>query len=450
MARRASYSAVSRTPPWLEPILGDGSPPKKLFAWGPDNVSGGFDYSPGSTDDRRIYILGVGNLGRLFASLLHRCPEPSPITLVVHRKDALSDWTSSNGIEILRSGVLEANKNFNIEWWTDKPPEHGRIREVADGGKLRNLVISTKAGAALEQVDRIRGYLDDQSTIAFVQNGMSKMWPPHGLTYVNHRYSVGSSSQLHVHGSSATQEHKPLSGAPSFLSCVTTHGVTSQGPFKSLHASQGNVHFGPVLVNSSWGGTNHLAHQLATAPQLNTTLVSREDLWVLQLEKLVVNAVINPLTAILRCKNGELFSAENEACKKIIDRLLREASAVLQALVRHQSTSAILGTSSSDSVVATIKSLETRFTQDQLRSMLYAVGHKVRENTSSMLQDVNAGKPTEVRDFNGWIVDTAAFLGPGLEVPANQRLIDLVEGGASMSASELQAHLCDTTSHDST
>ncbi|KAH7308176.1 ketopantoate reductase PanE/ApbA C terminal-domain-containing protein [Stachybotrys elegans] len=433
MAERASYSTVSRTPPWLEPILHDHSPPRKLFAWRPDNVASGFNHPPSRADDRRIYILGAGNLGRLFASLLQKHPEPSPVTLVVHRKDALSDWISSNGIEILRSGVLDANKNFDIEWWTDKPPEQGPVREVADGGKLRNLIIATKAGNALEQVDRARGYLDRNSTIAFVQNGMSKMWPPHGLTFVDHRY--------------------PSNGAPSFLACVTTHGVTSQGPFKSLHASQGNVRFGPVLVNSaSWDSANHLTRQLSTTPQLDATLVSRQDLWVLQLEKLVVNSIINPLTAILRCKNGELFTTENEAARKIMDLLLQEASGVLQALVWHESTSEALGLTPeqettmdeapSGGATSVRESLWARFTVEQLRDMLYAVGYKVRDNTSSMLQDVNAGRSTEIRDFNGWLVETAAFVDPQLGVSANRKLIDLVERGASMNAAELQAHLC--------
>jgi 2-dehydropantoate 2-reductase len=63
--------------------------------------------------------------------------------------------------------------------------------------------------------------------------------------------------------------------------------------------------------------------------------------------------------------------------------------------------------------------------------MLHDVGFKVRHNTSSMLQDVLAGKKTEIRDFNGWLVDTASWLDERLDVSGHKKLIELVETGVS-------------------
>lgn len=418
----------SQRPLWLESALQDETSPSKLYAWNSSNLGLRNSRESNAANDlnHRIFILGIGNLGRLFASSLVQSPDRPPITLVVHRRELLEQWEISRGIEILRSGVLEANKDFDIEWWTDSRPDIGPIREISDGRKLRNLIITTKASAALPQVDRLRAYLDQTSTIAFVQNGMSKLWPPHGATYVSHRFAVGK--------------------APNFLACVTTHGVTSQGQFKSFHASQADVAIGTVLPNQfSTEGANYVIRQVVSAPQLDGKHVSRTELWILQLEKLVVNSIINPLTAILGCKNGDLFTGSDGVLAKIIDQLLFEASQLLQLLVAHESSSEIIGSSpanhdSQTPLDTSPQGMRDRFSQVRLKEMVYHVGHKVRENTSSMLQDVRASRSTEIRDFNGWLAETAAFLDPSLDITGHGALIDLVEAGKTLSVDQLGTH----------
>ncbi|KAH7140628.1 ketopantoate reductase PanE/ApbA C terminal-domain-containing protein [Dactylonectria macrodidyma] len=418
----------AQRPQWLESVFRESHPPPKLFAWSASNLSLVGEWKPCVADDldRRIFILGIGNLGRLFASCLAQAPDSPPITLVVHRKELLTQWDASQGIEILRSGVLEKNKNFNIEWWTDSPPDHGVVREVADGMKLKNLLVTTKATAALPQVDRLRGYLDHNSTVVFAQNGMSKLWPPHGHTYTSYRYSAGD--------------------VPNFLACVTTHGVTSQGPFKSLHASQADVAIGTVLPNqSSSEAAGYFVNQILEAPRLNGRPVSRAEFWILQLEKLVVNSVINPLTAILGCKNGALFTGSDEVLAGVIDQLVGEASQVLQLLVNHESSAEIIrdvpaSQYPESSLDLSPQSLCDRFSQPRLKDMVYRVGDKVRENTSSMRQDFRTGRSTEIRDFNGWLVETAAFLDPSLDLTGHSALVDLVEAGNILPVDRLGSH----------
>ncbi|KAK7431814.1 2-dehydropantoate 2-reductase (Ketopantoate reductase) (KPA reductase) (KPR) [Neonectria magnoliae] len=415
-------------PLWLESVFEDSNPPPKLFAWSPSNLGLQSERAPNVSDlDRRIFVLGVGNLGRLFASCLAQAPEAPPITLVVHRKELLTQWHTGQGIEILRSGVLEKNKNFDIEWWTDSQPDHGLVREVTDGMKLRNLIMTTKASAALPQVDRLRGYLDGGSTILFAQNGMSKLWPPHGPAYTSHRYAAGD--------------------APNFLACVTTHGVTSLGPFKSQHASLMDVAVGTVLPNkSSSEVADYLVRQIVQAPYLDGRAVSRAEFWVIQLEKLVLNSILNPLTAILGCKNGGLFTESEGPLADVITQLLSEASQVVQLLVGHESSAGIIGDKPAAARDAEApldispQGLCERFSERRLKEMVYRVGHKVRNNTSSMLQDVRTGRSTEIRDFNGWLVETAGFLDPGLDVTGHRRLVALVEAGRTLQVDQLASH----------
>ncbi|KAF5000699.1 hypothetical protein FGRMN_1540 [Fusarium graminum] len=420
----------SLRPSWLEVCCNDVRPTPTLFAWNPLNIAS-FDGSDTSTSrassdsDKRIYVLGVGNLGRLFASSLAQAPDKPPVTLVVHRKELLEQWIQGQGIEIMRKGKLERNKDFDIEWWTETEPDLGPVREVAEGGRLKNLIITTKASAALPQVDRVRGYLDRNSTVMFAQNGMSKLWPPHGPAYVSHRYHS--------------------SHEPNFLACVTTHGVTSQGTFKSLHASLADAVVGPVLPNSlSVERTTFLVKQLLEAPHLSARSASRGELWILQLEKLAINSVINPLTAILDCKNGLLFADTNGVLAQVIDQIIGETSRVLQLLVAQESSVDIIGqqegqlpAQSETTIDFSPQNLHERFSHSQLKNMIYQVGHKVGENTSSMLQDVRAGRSTEIRDFNGWLVEMAAFLDPELEVTGHRILIELVEAGRTLDVDQI-------------
>lgn len=421
-------------PPWLSALLDDSSPPSKIYAWTPANLRQSQSQTsqskiPSISDiEKRVYILGIGNLGRMYANYLAAGPNAPPITLVVHRKELLSQWIESKGIEIVhKDGSVLCNKNFDIEFWTESPPEEGSgpVREVADGGKIHNLFITTKASAALPQVDRLRRYLDGRSTVSFAQNGVSKLWPPHGPAYMAARYPDGN-------GFNATV-------------CVTNHGLYSEGPFKSVFASPADAYVGPVLLQHDppAPSVSYLTDKIVSTKSLEATSYSSLDVWILQLEKLVVNTSINPLSAIVRCKTGVLFEEADGPAIKVMDRMLVETSTIFQALVNHESTVSILksnSSSSGNSVEETRQQLSERFSVPRLREMLHRVAQRVKDNKSSMFQDVQAGKMTEIRDFNGWMVDMAQFLGQGLGVTTHEKCIDLVERGVVMTKKELGEH----------
>ncbi|KZL77153.1 2-dehydropantoate 2-reductase [Colletotrichum tofieldiae] len=402
---------------WNLSNLEDRRPPSSSPASRPDELT---SYCSQDNLHQRVYILGVGNLGVLFASSLASLPEPPPITLVLHRKDHLLSWREQPGIEITRRGSVHKYLDFDVELWSEEPPSTGLRREVAEGQGIHNLIVATKASQAIQEVDRVRRYLNDNSTIAFAQNGMCKLWPPYGKMYAKSRY-LGASH-------------------PNWLACVTTHGVTSLGRFKSVHASEADLKIGPVLLNRFPGKASYLSEMLSRAPNLHGQTVTQDELWVLQLEKLIVNSIINPLTAILRCKNGELFLDKKGVLAELIKVLLLEASNVLQVLINDRSTNAILQPTPGEATLSTKgeldskhlhqrRDLSNRFSQSQLMEMLYTVGHKVRENTSSMLQDVRAGKQTEIDEFNGWLVETAGYLNDDLDVTHHRILVDLVHNG---------------------
>ncbi len=415
---------------WLQELPQNTAEPANLYAWTPANLSGPSPemIEPSKREmervdelERRIYVLGVGNLGRLFASSLARQANPPPITLLVHRKELLEHWMANPGIEITRLGKTEKITEFDIEWWTDQEPPTGPVREPAYGSRIANLVVSTKAPDCMPQVDKLRRYLNSTSTVVFVQNGMCKLWPPLGNSYVEARYPQGSS--------------------PNWIACVTTHGVTSLGPFRSRHASLADVLVGPVMMNDKSGSrADYLLQRIVDAPGLGGRLVSKGEIWVAQLEKLVVNSIINPLTTILRCKNGEIIIERDDLLPAIICRLIDEASQVLKVLILDPSSDRILLNKNGASLHTSKEELLQRFSNLLLREMFYRVAAKVAENRSSMLQDAQAGKKTEIKDFNGWLVETANYLDPGLALPTHRKLIGLVESNVTLRRHELNSH----------
>ncbi|QLG39308.1 MULTISPECIES: ketopantoate reductase family protein [unclassified Paenibacillus] len=114
--------------------------------------------------------------------------------------------------------------------------------------------------------------------------------------------------------------------------------------------------------------------------------------------KLLINAVINPLTAIWRIPNGELITREERI--RFMRQLYDEALAVYEG-------SGIL-------------------IDGDVWEQILSVCRSTASNTSSMLSDVLHGQQTEVQSINGQIVSMACRC--GLFAPTHEVLLHLIEG----------------------
>ena len=114
--------------------------------------------------------------------------------------------------------------------------------------------------------------------------------------------------------------------------------------------------------------------------------------------KLVINAAINPLTALLRCPNGELMA--RPSARTLMGAAAREAADVAAALGRH-------------------------LTYADPVAVAEEVARRTAVNHSSMFQDVQRGAPTEIDAICGAIV--AAGEERGVPVPVNRTLWLLVK-----------------------
>jgi 2-dehydropantoate 2-reductase len=122
-----------------------------------------------------------------------------------------------------------------------------------------------------------------------------------------------------------------------------------------------------------------------------------QDFKVQQWQKLIANAVINPITAITMEKNGIVLSKPLEGT---VERIVKECVAV-----------------------AAMEGFDLK-EGDALRSVC-SVAEKTSMNTSSMLWDVQRGGRTEIDSINGYVVGLAKKR--ATIAPVNETLYALVK-----------------------
>lgn len=119
-----------------------------------------------------------------------------------------------------------------------------------------------------------------------------------------------------------------------------------------------------------------------------------------------MNAMINPLSVIFNRRNGELF--RHSKIQSLMQLLLSEASLVLRALPELQKHAG----------------LASRFSSERLERLVMNIAEITANNRSSMLQDVQAGKQTEIGYINGYIIKRGEQL--GISCVHNRTLVNMV------------------------
>ena len=178
----------------------------------------------------------------------------------------------------------------------------------------------------------------------------------------------------------------------------TLGGTTAQGA--NLVAA-GHVRYagqGETVIGEPEGGTARAEKIAALFQQSGIETSVTKDLTALIWSKVVINAAINPLTAILGVKNGVL--PELEPAREIMAAAVAEVSEICAK-----------------------KKLELLF-PDPLEKAL-AVARATADNLSSMLQDVRARRRTEVDQISGAVAREAECL--QLQAPVNRTLAMIIK-----------------------
>ena len=373
--------------------------------------------------DKKIHIMGMGNMGSFFAHALGSLPVRPPITLLLHHTGFYSSWKKRKGIIVRRNGLDEHRSGYNVNvlqdgvWYSpseivNSPKELVDEEEAqaqaldqpvqpADSEMIEHLILTVKTTQVMNALKSVAHRLTPDSTILFVHNGMGI------VEEVNEKIFPDVKTR------------------PNYMCGITSHGLYRTDPFHATHAGVGTTPISVIYSNQEQTAqdkelkrhiyapsTNYLLNTVTHAPELTAMGVSRTDFIQFQLEKLAVNCVINPLTVLADCKNGELLY--NFSLSRVQRLLLIEISAVICALPELQG----------------VPGIQARFAPERLRTLAVGIANKTSENISSMLQDVRSAKETEIVYLNGYIVRRGEEL--GIKCALNYMILQLIQGKAKM------------------
>lgn len=375
----------------------------------------------------RIHILGLGNVGTFVAHSLATRQSPPPVTLLLHNSDLYRAWLAkkrclsinSNGLDDIKTGfdinVLNGRTWYSLPYGKEdgmpqRDIERGGERvsmedidedmahSEEDDERIECLIVAVKAPQTVSALKSVSHRLTPESTVFLLQNGMGT------IEEVNEKVFPDPYQR------------------PNYMMGIISHGLLRQEPFRVSHTGVGTTILSPVPSraaltpvekNADWpASTKYLLRTLTLTPPLVAVAETPTSFLQYQLEKLAMNCVINPLTVLLDCENGELLYNYN--ITRAMRLLLIEISTVICALPELQG----------------VPGVNARFAPERLRHMVVQLANRTAKNASSMLQDVRRGKETEIEYLNGYIIRRGEEL--GIKCALNYLIKQLVIGKSDL------------------
>lgn len=263
-----------------------------------------------------IGVIGGGAIGLLISAYLAK---EHDITVYVRREEQAE--------AIRKNGILlkEAGQTMNVSSALSGNP-----------GSEDLFIVCVKQSHILSVLPSLK-LIGEDTPIIFLQNGMG-----------------------HI-------EHVKRLKQPSMLGTVD-HGAYKVNDFTVSHTGEGSIIVAPLHKKA----TNEVEKIRRRLHQPDFIFESQTDWYPMLINKLIVNAVINPVTTLFRVKNGAIL--ENPHIYHIAKEICRETAAVLQ--------------------------LEF----DSAWKRVKHVASATRENTSSMLKDILENRKTEIEGITGYIL----------------------------------------------
>ncbi len=179
------------------------------------------------------------------------------------------------------------------------------------------------------------------------------------------------------------------------LAGTTSHGATLLGPGSIRHAGVGATTIGAWAETEQGRERARKLSDFFTKIGIETEAVDdvRSVLW----NKLLINIGINAITALTTIKNGQILDLEitRELSRNAVEEAMKIAG-----------------------------QMNIKVREDAVEHV-YAVAEATALNRSSMGQDVDNKRQTEIGTINGFIVRQAKRL--GMQAPVNETLTALVE-----------------------
>lgn len=297
----------------------------------------------------KIVIVGPGAIGCLFAAFLSK----------VGQEVWLLDKNQERALALNQKGISIEGVSGN---WQAKVRATAEIKEI-DQADL--IILTVKSYDTKTAIRSVKPLVKEHSSVMTLQNGIGN---------------------IEIIGE--------LVGTERVIGGVTNQGATLLGAGHIRHAGKGETVIGRIdgKIPAELRSIREIFNQAGLEARISRDI--KGLLW----SKLIINAAINPLTAITRLNNGKLLDFEGTR------RILREVATEALKVAKRK---------------------RIKLIYDDPLAKVEAVCEATAANISSMLQDILRKKPTEIDFINGVIIRQAQEL--GIPVPANTLLVDLVK-----------------------
>lgn len=278
----------------------------------------------------------------------------------------------------------------------DSEAEAEAVLEPEDRDEIiSHLIVTVKAPHTINALQALAHRLTKDSSVLFLQNGMGI------IDEVNKKLFPNEKSR------------------PTYIVGVVSHGLYSKHMFEVTHAGEGTIALGvmsqmpmsekspPMRLSEQTASARYIMRTMTRTPLFVAVGFNPTDLLQQQLDKIAVNCIINPLTALFDIKNGDLLG--NFHFTRVLRLLLAEISIVIRALPELQN----------------VPNVNMRYDTLRLERLVFSIANVTAANYSSMWQDVQRAKKTEVDYINGYIVKRGEEM--GLHCVMNYMLVHMIK-----------------------
>jgi 2-dehydropantoate 2-reductase len=273
----------------------------------------------------------------------------------------------------VRADVVEAIESSGITVRRDGTERRVPVRATMDAasvGRVDIALIFVKSFHTVAAAESIRPLVDDSTIVATLQNGLGN------ARILAEIFDPGQVVQG-----------------------VTAESGTSLGPGIVDHPGSAPTYVGPVAGNSLTASESFAEVLRSAGFDAQATLDIETEIW----KKLVIGASTLPAPALLGLACGPLM--RHPQLHELVDDTAREVVAVARA-----------------------KGLEVD--AEERVAYIHDLLMEVEDAKGSMVQDIEAGRRTEIDVINGGIVLEADA--HGVPVPINRTLVALVKGWESI------------------
>lgn len=393
----------------------------------------------------RFHVLGVGSIGTLVAHHLRRAiPESDGLSLII-RKGRTSfrpeDAPRSLVVEFegIRSQVRGGFQTEHAEPHNEASFQlvhsfgQGRSRGQRErdeeskkdldsqekGEPIESLIVATKATRTLQAIRQCRGRLGPNSTIVFLQNGMGlyESVVENLFPYAEERPNIILATTTHGAWKKrdiTTSHHVVHAGNGELFFAIVPDSRSEQRdfersfwtvppntPVEERRLSMGDIEDDPPSARTA-DDPKYISLRKTIAAllslDLNTKWLPMAQLQIKLRQKLAVNASVNPLTALVGCRNGDLLGSAYS--KGIIRSICHEASSVYrEAYFQSEGKSGDSLFGGGNAAAGGLQALSA----DILESETFRVIKKTGANYSSMVLDMERGQALEIDYMNGYL-----------------------------------------------